>query len=330
MTDQEVVIVGTDGAEHVFPSGFDPKRAADIVRQQTASAVPADAPRDARGQIITSAEEQPSALQQMLGPFAHPQTLTDFARLLTLPVDSVQKAIAGALAMRTAPSTAGQALSATGRGLEAVGTSRAARAASAAGGAEAAWHLDPKGLAVAAVPPVLRFMGRGLQRTGAALSGENVISAADEAALVKQGYSPAVIDKLRTAAPPVAAPTATAEAAPVVDEFTAARTAKHAAANTLPDQKALNEAALAARRAAYLESQQSVTPGPIVKASGQMKLTAPEFKEFQRLTMRGLPPADALAEVRTMRELAARLGGASSTDVAAEIAARIGNRSPTR
>ncbi len=32
--DQEVVIVGTDGREHVFPSGFDPKRAASIVKQQ--------------------------------------------------------------------------------------------------------------------------------------------------------------------------------------------------------------------------------------------------------------------------------------------------------
>lgn len=33
--DAEVVIVGDDGAEHVFPPGFDPKRAAGIVRQQS-------------------------------------------------------------------------------------------------------------------------------------------------------------------------------------------------------------------------------------------------------------------------------------------------------
>lgn len=34
----EVVILGTDGTEHVFPPGFDPKRAAQIVRQQTLKA----------------------------------------------------------------------------------------------------------------------------------------------------------------------------------------------------------------------------------------------------------------------------------------------------
>lgn len=41
---QEVVIVGADGTEHVFPSGFDPKRAASIVRQ---SAEPSPAQTDA-------------------------------------------------------------------------------------------------------------------------------------------------------------------------------------------------------------------------------------------------------------------------------------------
>lgn len=34
--DQEVVIVGKDGKEHVFPAGFDPKRAASIVKQRSA------------------------------------------------------------------------------------------------------------------------------------------------------------------------------------------------------------------------------------------------------------------------------------------------------
>lgn len=38
----EVVIVGADGAEHVFPAGFDPKRAAGIVKQR--SAPPPNAP----------------------------------------------------------------------------------------------------------------------------------------------------------------------------------------------------------------------------------------------------------------------------------------------
>lgn len=36
MSGQDVVIVGADGREHVFPAGFDPKRAASIVKQATA------------------------------------------------------------------------------------------------------------------------------------------------------------------------------------------------------------------------------------------------------------------------------------------------------
>lgn len=42
--DQEVVIVGTDGREHVFPPGFDPKRAAAIVS--------ADAPRPPDSRVV--------------------------------------------------------------------------------------------------------------------------------------------------------------------------------------------------------------------------------------------------------------------------------------
>lgn len=46
MTDQGIVIVGSDGTEHEFPAGMDPKKAAAIVRQQEASgAQPAAAPQ---------------------------------------------------------------------------------------------------------------------------------------------------------------------------------------------------------------------------------------------------------------------------------------------
>lgn len=41
---QEVVIVAKDGTEHVFPPGFDPKRAAEIVRTKDAWAAPAPEP----------------------------------------------------------------------------------------------------------------------------------------------------------------------------------------------------------------------------------------------------------------------------------------------
>lgn len=288
MEAQGAVIIRDDaGTEHEFPAGFDPARAAAIVRQQSTTKPDFAANNDPippRGWQAPGSHEmsdgpspQSSSLMEMLGPLAHPQTLTDFARLLTLPVDSVKKAAASALAMAASRGPAGAALSATGRGLEAVGNSKAAGAAEKLGGAEAVFHLDPKGLAVAAVPTALRATGRGLQRVGAAVTGPAVAEAAP------------VIAEASEAAPAIR-PTGTGAA--------------------LPDQKALNEAALAARRAAYQATQRSGPVGvePIVKASGKMQLTAPEFKEFKRLLDTGMKLEDAEKAVKVARDLAGRLG----------------------
>lgn len=296
-----VVIRDNAGTEHEFPVGFDPQRAAAIVRQQTA---PADTvPRDARGRPAVSSDsgETPSIFDKVneaLGPLAHPDTLTDFARILTMPVDTVRKAAASALAMAAAKGVAaasrgpvGNAIGATGRGLEAVGNSRAARSAEAGGLAEAAFSMDPKGLAVAATPTVLRFAGRGLQRAGAAVAG--AAPAASEAA-------PAV-----------------AEVGPAAQAATEAATTPRPTGNALPDQKALNEAALAARRAEYAARQMSemIAQGaaragaePIVPISGQMKLTGPEFKVWQRLVNGGMKYQDAEQAVKDARDLADKLG----------------------
>jgi hypothetical protein len=149
------------------------------------------------------------------------------------------------------------------------------------------------------------------------------------AAAQAQGYTPPPV----AAKPPLGArmPAAAAPApvpAAAVDEFTAARAARQASppaeANltpgrpggnpALPDQVALNAEAIARRRAAYVASQQGAPAvQPIVKASGQMKLTAPEFKEFQRLTQQGMPPAAAAQEVKVMRDLAQQFGLATPT-----------------
>lgn len=182
-----------------------------------AHGVPLDAPRDARGQIITSKDEEPGVLDklnEMLGPLAHPQTLADFARLLTLPVDSVRKAAATALSMAASRGPAGSAIAATGRGLEAVGNSRAARAAEAAGGAEAAFKLDPKGLAVAAAPTVLKATGRVLQRAGAFVKGAPPMSAAAVPPTIGEAAEAAPV--ATSAVAPAAAATP-AEAAPVAE-----------------------------------------------------------------------------------------------------------------
>jgi hypothetical protein len=92
MDDQgEVVIRDEAGTEHVFPSGFDPKRAAQIVRQQSSGVPPASAVDmlSHRGVGLTSmdpAAEKPTGfladLVRMMEPAAHPTTVSDFARLV--------------------------------------------------------------------------------------------------------------------------------------------------------------------------------------------------------------------------------------------------------
>lgn len=247
---------------------------------------PADTvPRDARGRPAVSSDTSDapaSPLLEMLGPLAHPQTLVDFARLLTLPVDSVKRAVAGALSM------------------------------------SAARNAVPSGAAVRdTTGRVLQFAGdfdltKPLKSTAGKV-GDALVRSAEEA---RQASRPGYPREFSTPAPaPVEVPPPVAPAAAstptAVDEFTAARTAR---ANALPDQKALNEAALAARREAYVASQQGVPAGPVVAASGQMKLTAPEFKEFQRLLQqKGMTPSAALEEVKTMRALAERFGLSAPT-----------------
>jgi hypothetical protein len=296
MADQGAVIIrDAAGTEHEFPAGFDPKRAAAIVKAQSA---PPDAPRDGRGRPLVTSDtsDGPPAgiagwfeqkLRPLLEQVAHPQTISDIAALL-IPDAGVTGAVrAGA-----------KGLAATGRGVEAVAQSPLTqKAAEVVGGAAAAGESfrgaplagAAIGGGIAVAPKVVAAGGRVLQRTGAALER----AAADAPAAV-----------------------------PVVAS----------------DQRALNEAALAARREAYQASQAPAAPtefqaaqaarqaaapaGPIVAASGKMQLTAPEMTEFTRLLKRGLPLDQALAAVKDARELAARLGGASPGEVAKAVAHR--------
>jgi hypothetical protein len=316
MDEQSAVVIRDEaGTEHEFPPGFDPQRAAEIVRQQAV-------PRDARGRPLVSSDTSdspPSTLDQlnaMLGPLAHPQTLTDFARLLTLPVDSVRKALAGALTAAAARPAAGTALSVTGRGLE-----RAGMAVEGPAKMATAYEMvtDPKrAVLTLATPKALQLAGRALQRVGTAVTGEVAPAAGESAAVaepvVAAGPPPvspsgAGVNTSPVAAAPVApAPQAgpappPASAAPVAGLRPTPDSAAIAAA--LPDQRALNEAALAARRAAYQASQAAPAADPVVPASGKMRLTLPEFKDFQRLIQRGMSLPDAERVVKLARDLGA-------------------------
>lgn len=68
----------------------------------------------------------------------------------------------------------------------------------------------------------------------------------------------------------------------------------------MPDQKALNEAALAARRAAYQAKPAPAPPKP--------SLLAAEAKEYMRLLKSGKSSKDAMDAILTQRELIQRMG----------------------
>jgi len=87
--------------------------------------------------------------------------------------------------------------------------------------------------------------------------------------------------------------------------------------NTLPDQKALNEAALAARRAAYqarvqaaaeADARAAQTPAP-----ARVKLTAPESREYLRLRQAGMTDPQAIEALQAARDFQARFGTPTPT-----------------
>lgn len=279
-------------------------------------------PRDARGMPRVSSNlsdsEQPSRLLEMLGPLAHPETLTDFARLLTLPVDSVRRALAGTL-------LAAQARPAATATVQAVKNAPAAAGRAVVNTAAAAGDVvDPS------------VIGMASPRVGKAVEFAQRIRDARAAAAA--------------AAPTTGVAPTVAEAAPVASR----------AATALPNQKLLNELAIAARRAKVVltpeteqaaiqavtkgatpaEAVASVRPAvappvaaPVAPASPavpsaagsaslppgtaglKLSLTAPEMKEFLRVVQSGKSETAALGHVMRARELAKRLGGATGEQV---------------
>lgn len=80
----EVVIVDNDGHEHVFPAGFDPKRAAGIVQQRTYKPDPLALAGSRR--VTSDTPDKQLMLGRGLGDMlqgaAHPETLGDVSSLL--------------------------------------------------------------------------------------------------------------------------------------------------------------------------------------------------------------------------------------------------------
>lgn len=282
----------------------------------------ADVPRDARGMPAVSSNvseqrEPPSGLAEMLGPLAHPQTLTDFARILVLPVDSVRRAFASAMtaaaarqAANAAPSTVGNAMATAGRGMERAGAA-IEKPLTTAGIVDAVTASNPvRGAAIVAAPKVVQFAGRGLQRAGNALAAERTVA-------------PVVAEAAPVAAAPVATPTAPPVAPPP--------------GNGWPNQKLLNELAIMARRAKVrltpeteqaaidLVERTGITPAEAVAkvttaspaatavaeaapVAGKVRLTAAESKDYIEMIKQGKTRKTAMEAIEAGRAFRDRFG----------------------
>jgi len=143
-----------------------------------------------------------------------------------------------------------------------------------------------------------------------------VVADAAEAAAPVARAGPQLVPR-----PPPAAPAAPVTPTPLTSDPTRASGA------ALPDQKALNEAALAVRRAAYQASQGKPPPvSQIVKAvataakDAKLHLTGAETAAGIDLMKRGLSSEDALKAILTQREFLAKMGGGLPTSAAAKAA----------
>lgn len=221
--EQGLVIVGSDGTEHEFPTGMDPQKAAGIVREQEAFAKQGPMTRSRTGQMYrgpaeSGVKDMVEGATEALNPmnyvrmakaaWNHPlDTAVDAAvglakapfrlagGLITEPARTLGGLTAGIAAGELVPIAPKPLARGLGKALETAGT-------------KAEWPMqvaashqilsgNPGGLAVMAVPPVLRKVGRGLQDFGA--TAEQLQSEADT--MLQRGAPPAQ-PSIRVTAPP--------------------------------------------------------------------------------------------------------------------------------
>jgi len=174
----------------------------------------ADYPRDARGlpQVTSDTTDEASPLLAQLGPLAHPQTVMDFARLLSLPVDEVRRAAGMALALAAArPVTApvGQAVR------SAAGAVRSALSSLPSGPAVRDAAVGVAKFAIAPRQQTVKFLAAQFVKYMEELASERTpsVSAPAAAPVVPP---PTVPPPVVPRPPPIAAPASVPAAAPVV------------------------------------------------------------------------------------------------------------------
>lgn len=179
----EVVIVGEDGTEHVFPEGFDPKKAAAIVRGAAPPkpSVPAMelGTRPPGGFTVSDYAPPPSQLQNALQTVAHPQTRGD---MLSLLIPSELSALPTVASATRAP--IGNAAQAVGKTMEAAGASPSLSHMSGMGAViEATRGNIKEAIAATVIPKALEYMGKGMKSLGELITGTDPLTAQEISAL---------------------------------------------------------------------------------------------------------------------------------------------------
>lgn len=128
MPDQEVVIVGADGTEHVFPAGFDPKRAAAIVKQ-AAPAVFVGRPKSQA--VMDEGPDKPEGwfsktVRGMVNPSPEMQLVMDVLPIGAAAAEAAPNAlIKTAQGMRAAPGAVSSGAASVARGAVRAGAAAA-------------------------------------------------------------------------------------------------------------------------------------------------------------------------------------------------------------
>jgi hypothetical protein len=252
----EVIIVGSDGSDHIFPAGFDPERAASIVREQEAFAKQGPMLRSRTGQMyrapaVGSGEAFVKGGVDAVKSTVDPRTYINMAKdawtqtpgetamnvvklpfkiaggLVTDPAYTLGAATAGSLASHVIPASLPKAAQVAGTVAEQVAD-------------KGGWPIrmvgshmlgagNPAGIAMMAVPDALKVAGGKLRAFGGADEAASVASQLQRSGARNIETGP--VQSIRMA-PPTDAPAATTrvpmahgEPAPMTDAARAQMTA---------------------------------------------------------------------------------------------------------
>lgn len=299
------------------------------VEEPTAPPSATPEPRNARGMFpvsssTTDTPDTPSPLKALLDPYAHPETLTDLARILTLPVDSLRRAFGAALTMGAAKQAA-----ATARAVPGAVVRGAVNATAAAGD-----MVDPT--IIGAVSPragKVVEIAQNIRKARAALAP---VAAEAPMAAASAAQAPAIAEAV---APTAATPTAVLPFKPPPfnpsKAMQSARDAFKTAGVEPLKAEASNVMELIRSGKAPDAALQIVLKNRPAKAVADIaaeavarsvpKLTADEVRAGLDLVTKGKTPQQAMDAILTQRKLMTKMGGGAVTDTQARAAIDLRN-----